>query len=141
MFAVIGGVPLNGGLQNSWNWAPRVGATYQLNEKTVIRSGYGRSYDIGVFGSLFGHTVTQNLPVLAAQSITAPTQFDRVFNLAQGPPDPSFVQPGSDGTFTWPNGVKPLVLPRKQRTPTVDAWNVTVTQQLTGTSYCEGVFD
>jgi hypothetical protein len=23
----------------------------------VIRAGYGRSYDIGVFGSLFGHPI------------------------------------------------------------------------------------
>jgi hypothetical protein len=133
----VGGIDLSGNTENRLNWAPRVGGTYQLNEKTVIRSGYGRTYDIGVFGSLFGHTVTQNLPVLAAQSITAPTQFDRVFNLAQGPPDPSFVQPGSDGTFTWPNGVKPLVLPRKQRPPAVDAWNVTVQRQLTSTMSAE----
>src|SRR5439155_9412149 len=31
----------------------------------VVRLGYGRSFDIGVFGSVFGHSVTQNLPVLA----------------------------------------------------------------------------
>ena len=133
----VGGIDLSGNTENRLNWAPRIGGTYQVDEKTVIRSGYGRSYDIGVFGSLFGHTVTQNLPVLAAQSLTAPTQFDRVFNLAQGPPDPSFVEPGSDGTFSWPNGVKPLVLPRKQRPPTVDAWNVTVQRQLTGTTSFE----
>jgi hypothetical protein len=35
--------------------------------------GYGRSYDIGVFGSLFGHTVTQNLPVLANEQLNSPT--------------------------------------------------------------------
>ena len=33
----------------------------------MVRMGYGRSYDMGVFGSNFGHAVTQNLPVLAAQ--------------------------------------------------------------------------
>jgi Carboxypeptidase regulatory-like domain/TonB dependent receptor-like, beta-barrel len=133
----VGGIDLSGNTENRLNWAPRVGGTYQVNEKTVIRSGYGRTYDIGVFGSLFGHTVTQNLPVLAAQSLTAPSQFDRVFNLAQGPPDPSFVEPGADGTFTWPDGVKPLVLPRKQRPPAVDAWNVTVQRQLSSTTSAE----
>ena len=56
-----------------------------MNEKTVIRSGYGRTYDIGVFGSLFGHTVTQNLPVLAAQSLTAPNQFDSRVQSGPGP--------------------------------------------------------
>ena len=48
-------------------FAPRVGIAYQLRPKTVIRLGYGRSFDIGVFGSNFGHAVTQNLPVLVHQ--------------------------------------------------------------------------
>ncbi len=133
----VGEIDLSGNTENRFNWAPRVGATYQVNERTVIRAGYGRSYDIGVFGSLFGHTVTQNLPVLAAQSMTAPNQFAAVFNLAQGPPDPTFIEPGPDGTFRWPDGVKPLVLPRKQRPPEVDAWNVTLQRQLSNTMSAE----
>ena len=31
---------------------PRLGIAYQLTPKTVVRMGYGRSYDIGVFGSI-----------------------------------------------------------------------------------------
>ena len=81
----IGDIDLAGNVENRLNWAPRLGATYQLNEKTVIRGGYGRSYDLGVFGSLFGHTVTQNLPVLANQVLNRPNQFASVFNLAAGP--------------------------------------------------------
>ena len=129
----VGDIDLRGNVENRLNWAPRLGATYQLNDKTVIRGGYGRSYDIGVFGSLFGHTVTQNLPVLAAQNMTGPSQFASVFNLAQGPPAPSTVQPNADGTFAWPDGIKPLVVPRKQRPPEVDAWNITVQRQLSDT--------
>src|SRR6266542_4393961 len=41
--AGVGGIPLNGGIKNALNWAPRVGVTYQLAEKTVLRGGYGRS--------------------------------------------------------------------------------------------------
>ncbi len=63
----VGDVNLAGNVKNKINWAPRLGITYQLDEKTVVRLGYGRSYDIGVFGSTFGHAVTQNLPVLALQ--------------------------------------------------------------------------
>ena len=33
--AGIGGIGLNGDVENTLNWAPRVGATYQINEKTV----------------------------------------------------------------------------------------------------------
>ena len=131
--AGVGGIPLNGGIQNHANWAPRVGATYQLNEKTVLRAGYGRSYDIGVFGSLFGHTVTQNLPVLANQNLNAPSNFESVFNLSQGPPAATFPAPGADGTFVLPNGITPKVLPDTQRPPTVDAYNVTVQRELTPT--------
>src|SRR5262249_3871959 len=83
--AGVGGNDLTGGVENSLNFAPRLGIAYQLNDRTVIRAGYGRSYDIGVFGSVFGHTVTQNLPVLAIQSITGSDGRVTVFNLNQGP--------------------------------------------------------
>ena len=127
----VGGIDLAGNVKNNVNWAPRLGATYQINEKTVIRAGYGRSYDIGVFGSMFGHSVTQNLPVLSVQSLNAPNNFDAVFNLAQGPPAPVFVDRAANGRFPLPNGVFTRALPEKQRPPTVDACNVTVQRQLT----------
>ena len=62
----VGGVDLSGNTDNSFtNLAPRFGLTYQITDKSVLRMGYGRSFDLGVFGSTFGHAVTQNLPVLA----------------------------------------------------------------------------
>ena len=88
----VGDIDLAGNVKNKINWAPRLGAAYQLNPKTVIRAGYGRSYDIGVFGSTFGHAVTQNLPVLSCQDLDPPSSFESVFNLAQGPSAPIFVQ-------------------------------------------------
>jgi len=127
----VGDVDLAGNVKNRWNWAPRVGVTYQIDEKTVIRVGYGRTYDIGVFGSLFGHSVTQNLPVLSAQQINAPSNFDRVFTLEQGPPNPTFVT-SPTGHFPLPDGVFTRALPPKQRPPAVDAYNVTVQRQLSG---------
>jgi hypothetical protein len=131
--AGVGGVGLNGDVENSLNWAPRLGIAYQITDKTVIRAGYGRSYDIGVFGSVFGHSVTQNLPVLEAQQLSAPSGFDAVFTLAQGPPAPEFLTPDANGRFPLPPGVFARALPDKMRLPTVDAWNVTFQQQLTDT--------
>jgi hypothetical protein len=127
----VGDVNLAGNVKNTLNWAPRVGVTYQLDEKTVIRGGYGRTYDIGVFGSLFGHSVTQNLPVLTYQSISAPSNFDAVFNMAQGPPPPQFVDVPSSGRFLLPNNVNTRIMPTKQRPPSVDAFNIIVQRQLT----------
>ncbi len=49
---------------NYHDFAPRIGVAYQIDQKTVVRAGYGWSYDLGVFGSNFGHNVTQNPPVL-----------------------------------------------------------------------------
>jgi hypothetical protein len=133
LVAGVGGIGLNGNVENAFNWAPRLGATYQMTQKTVLRAGFGRSYDIGVFGSLFGHSVTQNLPVLSNQSLNAPNNFDAVFNLAQGPPAPVFPEVPSTGRFPLPNGSGARALTQKQQLPTVDAWNITVQHQLTDT--------
>ncbi|MFN7995725.1 MAG: TonB-dependent receptor [Bryobacteraceae bacterium] len=134
------GVPLNGGVQNSFrNIAPRLGVAYQINDKTVMRIGYGRTFDVGTFGSIFGHSVTQNLPVLGTQNLVPSFSWQSVFNLAQGPPalNPSDVlnsQPkGADGNPIYPNGLRAWVYPTKMRLPTVDAWNATVQRQLTPT--------
>ncbi len=116
--------------------APRLGIAYRAADNTVVRLGYGRGYDIGIFGSVFGHNVTQNLPVLGIQSLQPPRNFDAVFNLAQGPAplDPATVlsrQPtGPNGRPMLPNGVTAFILPKQLRLPTNDAWNVTVQHQL-----------
>ena len=133
------GVGLDLGLQPANNlFAPRIGIAYKLSEKTVLRLGYGRGFDIGVFGSVFGHNVTQNLPVLGIQSMQPARNFDSVFNLTQGPPalDPRSIldrQPkGPNGRPLLPNGVTAFILPDRLRMPTVDSWNVTLQQQLVG---------
>jgi outer membrane receptor protein involved in Fe transport len=131
--AGVGDIGLNGNVENTLNWAPRLGVTYQMTEQTVLRAGYGRSYDIGVFGSLFGHSVTQNLPVLSVQELNAPQNFESVFNLRQGPPPPVFPDVPASGQFPLPNGVFARALPFEQRPPHVDAFNVTVQHQLTET--------
>jgi len=68
--AGFGGVGSNGDVNNTYKaFAPRLSFAYQFDPKTVVRLGYGRGFDIGVFGSNFGHVVTQNLPVLARQDL------------------------------------------------------------------------
>lgn len=153
--AGVGTTRLNGNVENSLNWAGRLSLAYKVSDKLVLRLGYGRSYDIGVFGSLFGHTVTQNLPVLAVQRLNAPTNFERVFTLTQGPPaftsfygldatpkqggKPNASLPAS-GQFFLPDGVFARALPDKQRLPSVDAYNATVQYQLTPTLAVEAAY-
>jgi hypothetical protein len=133
----VGNVDLSGNTENRFNWAPRVGATYQIDEKTVIRAGYGRTYDIGVFGSLFGHSVTQNVPVLASQELRGAENFNAAFTLAQGPTAPVFPDVPASGQFPLPDRIFSRALPRTQRPPTVDAFNFTVQRQLTETTSVE----
>jgi hypothetical protein len=115
------------------NLAPRVGIAYQLDPKTVIRTGYGRSFDIGVFGTLFGHVVTQNLPVLANQSLTNSGANTAAFNLADGPAPFVFPEVPSSGQIPIPNGLSAKIRDNPQLLPTVDAWNLSVQRQLTQT--------
>ena len=110
-------------------FAPRLGLAYQWTDKTVIRAGYGRSFDIGVFGSIFGHAVTQNPPVLAFQQLDQ-EDFRTVFNLSAGPPPPVFPAVPSNGRIPLPDGINARARPFRMRLPTLDAWNITVQHQL-----------
>jgi len=147
--AGIGGIPSNMGWSKATNtWNPRVGLAYQVNPKMVIRGGYGRSFDIGVFGSIFGHVVTQNLPVLANQELSTGVPTGYVFCLV---PDTGCTQPASQPAvggpvpYTFPtvpsNGLLPnpgyavsaKARPNSLRLPTLDAWNASLQQSLTPT--------
>jgi hypothetical protein len=97
-------------------------------------TGYGRSFDLGVFGSIFGHVVTQNLPVLANQSLSAPTTVTSAFTLATGPAANVFPTVPSDGLLAAPAfNVSPKARPNTLRLPTLDAWNLSVQRAITPT--------
>ena len=152
--AGIGGVPTDMGwnIDKKKQFEPRIGIAYQIDPKTVIRGGYGRSFDIGVFGSVFGHVVTQNLPVLANQSINA-TGTGQAFCLGS-PADNPGCNPANNGTTDQPAGGGPIpytppavpsngllpnpgyavntkARPNPLNFPTLDAWNLSVQRALT----------
>jgi len=145
--AGYGNVPSNMGWNPASNaWNPRIGLAYQLDPKTVIRAGYGRSFDLGVFGSIFGHVVTQNLPVLANQQLSTGAITGYVFCLV---PDAGCTQPagqpagGGPVPYTFPSvpssgllpnpgyGVSAKARPNGLRLPTIDAWNFSIQRSLT----------
>ena len=126
-----------------------LGLLISSREKTVVRMGYGRSYDMGVFGSNFGHAVTQNLPVLGAQLAQNPNQFlpgfcsgslDRRSSRSR-----PFLLMGSYrslGRTVFVRGHVACVFsrtfdPLTQRLPYVDTWNAAVQHQLTKTMTLE----
>jgi len=127
-----GGVSSHGIQNMNWHqFAPRVGVAYQINPKTVVRAGFGISYDLGVFGSNFGHNVTQNAPVLANQSVQPPNGFTNVFTLAQGPPTLAPISVSSNGTFPLPAGINPKFRPDQITLPTTYQYNVALQRQFT----------
>ncbi len=134
--AGIGGIDTNMGWSIPYKkmFDPRIGLTYQLSDKTVLRAGYGRSFDTGVFGSIFGHVVTQNLPVLANQSLQASTNTSYVFSLDQGPP--AFVFPSVPSNGLLPAQgyhTSPKARPNPLHFPTIDAWNLSLQRAITPT--------
>lgn len=134
--AGIGGIPSNLGWTASKGkqFAPRIGLTYQLDPKTVVRAGYGRSFDTGVFGSIFGHTVTQNLPVLGNQQINAQDALHRAFTLDAGPAAPTQVKVPSNGLLPNPGAeVSSSARHNPLTFPTIDAWNLSVQRAITPT--------
>lgn len=127
----VGGVSNHGIQTMNWkNFAPRLAVAYQLNSKTVVRAGAGIGYDLGVFGSNFGHNVSQNPPVLSNQSIQPPNNFSDVFTLAQGPPAVVPVAVSSAGTFPLPANINPKFRPATVTLPQVYLYNVAVQRQL-----------
>ena len=156
-----------GGIGTNMDWEarklhqfePRIGIAYQLNEKTVIRTGYGRSFDIGVFGSIFGHTATQNLPVLADQSLSnsADSTTGVAFCLGADGDNPGcvgganlsastdvagtggpvpYVPPAVPANGLLPNPGANVTSRARQnplRFPTLDAWNLSMQRALTPT--------
>ena len=117
--------------ENTWN--PRIGLAYQATPQTVVRAGYGRSFDIGVFGSVFGHAATQNLPILQNQAITA-SGTDSAFLLTNGPSAPTQVAVPTNGLLPNPGyAVTSRARPTTLRLPTLDAWNLAVQQSLNPT--------
>ncbi len=162
--AGVGNISLSGNIKNKVNFAPRIGVAYQINDKMVIRGGFGRSFDTGVFGTIFGHTVTQNIPVLAVQNLNGSTPagggvLQSVFNLSSGPPAPSgffgiTTRPNacpvggcvantsipSSGSFFIPDGVQVRALAEKQTVPRVDAYNITFQWELMKNLSFEGAY-
>ena len=139
---------LNGNIGNDWHaFAPRLGVAYQLYDKTVIRAGFGISYDMGVFGSNFGHSVAQSLPVLLSQQVNANgsgNNFAPAFNLSPGGylstlPGVSTGAPAGVFPVVPPSGQLPLlgptntaspyVRPLTQTLPAIGVWNLAIQQQ------------
>ncbi len=126
----IGGRPNNNGVRNDLGWGPRFGIAYRLDEKTVIRTGYGISFINRIMGQ-------QNFPVKQNNAFVSPNSFTPSGQMADG--FPAFQE------FTIPdNGIIDLGLPENAlfarqnfgwvnpdiRRPYVQSWNFAIQRTL-----------
>jgi hypothetical protein len=99
------GVNSQGNVQNTFkNFGPRFGLAYLLGAKTVIRAGYGRSFDVGYEGSLFGIAATQNPPIAAHFQIRNGSGSGLVLNDNNGTPTPPALDISSYSQFQMAPG-------------------------------------
>jgi len=125
----------------SWTkFAPRVGLSWQVRPNTVVRAGYGRVYGQGWSGNTFGEVLTFTYPVQVSQNLNPSTQFvPSTFSpgvpltLSTGPPAYTFAPIPPNGEFPLPDGIGVPTRPTVVRLPTLDAWNLTIQQELNRT--------
>ncbi len=134
------GNPSNLGQQTDYrNFAPRLGASYRVTEKTVVRSGFGVSYVPFVDNSyaynypIKTSTFYNNAPTYGAALNPA----GGVVNLATGIPATPTVAFASDGTLVESAangtiGLANLYIPLNFKNAYVSSWNAAVQQSLRG---------
>jgi hypothetical protein len=140
VIAGVGGNPSDLGLQKRFrDFAPRTGLAYRLNEKTVIRAGFGISYT-----PFPDNTYAYNYPVRANNAYStigngfgpavladgaSPASFQAGFPLPVPITIPSNgiiqIQPG-----TALNSQSYVFLPTNWKNPYVESWNIAVQQAL-----------
>ncbi len=130
----LGGNPRNVGLDAPKDFiAPRVGAVYRIDDKTVLRSGYGLMYDgqsmIGEF-AFYGYRSYPLTLNATFQPSAAESQFGWYGRLAQGIPrleDPDL----SSGRLPLPNTVSiQTAVPESVDRGRTHSWNVTLERRL-----------
>lgn len=123
------------GVRNNWHdFAPRIGIAYRIFPKTVIRTGYGRSYAIGFYGANFG-AFTNAWPVATRQEVTQTVSpYLPAITFAGGPPPfvsgfTTLAAAGNPGQYPTPNGSEGTGADPYDPTTYIDQWNFTIQHQ------------
>ncbi|HUJ21774.1 MAG TPA: TonB-dependent receptor [Bryobacteraceae bacterium] len=143
--AGIGGVPRNMGIDAyNWGFAPRLGIAYQLTKKTVIRTGYGRSFNAAGVGAVFAQNPELDPPVQFVQNLNPPNPYGTSIKtfLTSGRPAPP-APPTNAGRYPLPDGIQIYFYfdsPDAYRIPLADFWNFSVQHQIAPTLTVEAAY-
>jgi hypothetical protein len=115
------------------NWGPRVGLAYRLNEKTVLRSAYGISYDqitgVGTGSDGFGMSGFNSPAFMRIRPLSGLNILERPFNNAFNGGGTSVGANPSDPRLL---GTSIIGIERKSPTPYMQQWNFTIERELPG---------
>jgi len=134
--AGVGSTPSNMGIKPyNLGFAPRLGLTYQLSSKTVVRAGYGRGFNGAGYGSVFAQNPELDPPVQFVHNLTAVNNYSSAVPtfLTSGPPAPANPPIGTTGRYPLPDGISVFFYfdtPGSYRIPLADFWNLTVQHQI-----------
>ena len=143
VIAGIGGNPLNLGRETDFkNFAPRFGAAYRLSDNTVIRGGFGISYEPFPNNQYaFNFPVRQNNGYSAPNSfVTAALPNGQAATMASGFPAPTVVSVPSNGLVAPRNADSYNVIDKTFRQPYVEAWNLSIQRSLPGNWVLEAAY-
>jgi outer membrane receptor protein involved in Fe transport len=130
----LSGVPTNTGVDlGPGEFLPRVGAAYQLNEKTVLRAGYGQSADPKPyidFRNAYPINFAWSHPQVTFNGVT--NAFVPVTTLRLGLDEARFGVPPdlSQGVIRLPTGAGTTTFPETDERNHIHSWNVSVQREL-----------
>jgi hypothetical protein len=121
----LGGVPNDTGVDvGKGQIAPRVGVAYRLNEKTVIRAGFGISVDPNNFRAM-----RDAYPAIIALSITGPTSYQAAGSLVTG--IPAVPRPDiTGGTLLLPNNIATTTFKQDFNRGYIESYNLTLQRDI-----------
>jgi hypothetical protein len=124
--AGYGNIPMDLGVKNyPRDIYPRIGFAYRLNDKTVIRGGYGMS-------NWYRYVANWQGPVHQNQQFVQANSFVAAGAMATGFPTPTFFTIPSNGIITnAPNQSYSITLPNTP-VPYAETWNFTIQRMLPG---------
>lgn len=128
--AGYGSIPQNIGVKTTWtNFAPRLGAAYRFNEKTVLRAGFGTT--IVPFPD---NRYAYNFPVKQTEAFTAPNSFAPAGSMAGGFGPPTFFDiPDSgivDASIPQLANAQLFSVPSDLKEAKLHSWNVAFQREL-----------
>lgn len=121
-----GSVPKDCGVKLSKKlFSPRLGIAYRFNDSTVLRTGYGLTYD----PISLARTFRTNYPMLLAFNVVAPNSAAAAGLLRNGIPATPNV-PINDGRVAVPGTVNVLTLGNSFRRPYIQSWNLVLERNI-----------